>query len=135
MKGLARYLLLACGWAALGLGAVGLLIPILPTAPFIVLAAACFMRSSDRLHAWVVAHPTFGIHVRDYLAGKGLQRRSKVLALATLWASVLMSAGLLVPVPLVGIVLVCIAAAVSIYILRLPTCVAPAVCDEARETR
>lgn len=135
MKGLARYLLLACGWAALGLGAIGLFIPILPTAPFVLLAAACFMRSSERLHAWVVEHPTFGIHVRDYLAGKGLQRRSKVLALVTLWASVLMSTALFVSLLLVDIVLVCTAATVSIYIVRLPTCVAPAVCDEARETR
>lgn len=115
-----RYLLLACGWIALGLGALGLVLPVLPTAPFVLVAAACFMRSSERLHSWLVEHPTFGIHIRDYLEGKGLHRRTKVLALVTLWASILFSAIVLVPLLAVDVLLVAIAAGVTVYILRLP---------------
>lgn len=118
----ARYSLMGCGWVALGLGAAGVFLPILPTAPFVILAAACFLRSSERLHSWIVEHRVFGIHVKDYLAGKGLQRRSKVAALTTLWASVSFSVALFVPWFFVDAALIVIAALVTAYIVRLPTC-------------
>lgn len=127
MRLLGRHLLLACGWIALGLGAIGLFVPVLPTAPFVLLAAACFLRSSARLHAWLVSHPTFGCHIEDYLAGRGLRARTKALALATLWASVFFSVLALVPHRVVEVALLLIAAAVSLYLLRLPTC--PAVSE------
>ncbi|MDP2232810.1 MAG: YbaN family protein, partial [Actinomycetota bacterium] len=94
----------------------------LPTAPFVLVAAACFMRSSERLHTWVVEHPTFGIHVRDYLAGKGLKRRTKAVALATLWSSVSISVTVFVPLLVADMAIVAIAALVTVYIVRLPTC-------------
>lgn len=122
MNSIGRFALLGFGWLALGLGSLGLILPILPTAPFVLVAAACFMRSSERLHSWVVEHPVFGVHVRDYLAGKGLQRRTKIVALATLWASILASVFLLVPFMIVDALLVVIAALVTAYIVRLPTC-------------
>ena len=118
----ARYVLLALGWLFLGLGALGLFLPVLPTTPFVLLAAACFLRSSERLHRWLVEHPTFGVHIGDYLEGKGLQRRTKVVALVTLWASVSFSTVFFVPLPVADIIIVAIAAAVTVYILRLPTC-------------
>jgi len=129
IRGLRKYVLLACGWLSFGLGIVGMFLPILPTAPFILLAAACFMRSSESLHRWLVEHPTFGIHIKDYLDGRGLRRRSKVVALLTLWASVSVSVLLLVPLLAIDIAIVVIAAAVTVYILRLPTC------DEFAPTR
>lgn len=122
MQHLRRHLLLACGWAFLGLGALGLALPVLPTAPFVLLAAACFMRSSERLHGWLVGHQVFGRHIRDYLAGRGLQSRTKTVALTTLWASVLASVVFVVPHLAVDLLLIAIAAAVSVYLLRLPTC-------------
>jgi uncharacterized membrane protein YbaN (DUF454 family) len=117
-----RHVLLGCGWLSLGLGVVGIFLPILPTAPFILLAAACFMRSSESLYRWLVEHPTFGIHIKDYLDGKGLQRGTKVAALLALWASVVASAWLFVPFAVADAVIVAIAGAVTIHILRLPTC-------------
>ena len=117
-----RHILLACGWLALGLGAVGMFVPILPTAPLVLLAAACFMRSSESLHAWLVEHPRFGPHISDYLAGRGIRRRAKVLAVVTLWASVALSSAYLVPVPFARVAIVVIAAAVTVYLLAMPTC-------------
>lgn len=122
MRTLHRHLLLACGWIALVLGAIGLVLPLLPTTPFVLVAAACFLRSSTRMHRWLVTHPTLGCHVEDYLAGRGLKRRTKVVALATLWASVLLSATFFVPHLIVDVALIAIAVGVSVYILRLPTC-------------
>ena len=124
MRPLTRRALFTCGWTALGLGVVGIAVPILPTVPFLLLAAACFLRSSPRWHGWLVTHPVFGRHIADYLAGRGLRPRAKILALATLWASVLLSVALFVPVLALDVLLIATAAAVSVYILRLPTAAA-----------
>ena len=121
MRPVKQHLLFACGWTALGVGVVGLVVPVLPTVPFVLLAAACFLRSSPRWHRWLVTHPVLGRHVSDYLEGRGLRPRAKILALATLWASVLLSVFLVVPILAVDVLLVAVAAAVSIYLLRLPT--------------
>lgn len=118
----ARYALMGCGWLALGFAVAGLVLPVLPTAPFVLLAAACFLRSSEHLHSWIVEHPAFGVHVRDYLAGKGLRRRSKLMAYGSLWASVLLSVTLFVPWPVADAAIVVIAMVVTVYIARLPTC-------------
>lgn len=125
MRIVVRHLLLELGWAFLGIGAVGMVVPVLPTAPFVLLAAACFLHSSERLHGWLISHPTFGRHISDFLAGRGLQARTKLVALTTLWLSVLASAYFFVPLLAIDLLLVTIALAVSVYLLRLPTC-APA---------
>lgn len=122
MKTAIRYLLLGCGWLSLALGAVGLFLPVLPTTPFVLLAAACFLRSSERLHRFVVEHPTFGPPVKNYLEGRGLTVRTKVVALVTMWAAILGSAWLCVPSLALDIVLIAIAAGVTIYLLWLPVC-------------
>ena len=96
MRPLLQRLLFVCGWTALGLGVVGVVVPVLPTVPFLLLAAACFLRSSSRWHGWLVTHPVFGRHIADYLAGRGLRPQAKILALVTLWASVLASVVLFV---------------------------------------
>lgn len=125
LRNLRRYALMGCGWLALGLGVIGLFLPVLPTAPFVLVAAACFMRSSERMHSWIVEHRVFGAHIRDFLAGRGLRRRTKVVALATLWVSITVTAVLSASVVL-AIAIIAVASAVSAYILRLPTCAEPA---------
>lgn len=116
-----KYLLIALGWVFLGLGTVGLFLPVLPTTPFVLLAAACFLRSSEKLHAWLLSHPRFGSHIADYMEGKGLTQRTKAVAVATLWMSVLASAFLFVPYLLADTILVAVAIGVTIYLLRLPS--------------
>lgn len=120
MSATIRHLLLACGWLSLALGTIGLVLPVMPTTPFVLLAAACFLRSSTRLHTWLVGHPVFGKHIADYLAGRGLGPRTKVIAIATLWGSIALSIWL-VEIIWVEVLLVSIAVAVSVYLLRLPT--------------
>jgi uncharacterized membrane protein YbaN (DUF454 family) len=114
-------LLTVCGWTSLALGAAGLVLPVVPTVPFVLLAAACFLRASDRRYRWLVSHPVLGPHISDYLAGKGLRTRVKALALLTLWASVLVSVVLFIPLPAADVVVLAVAAIVSVFILRLPT--------------
>ena len=85
-------------WAALGvlcvaIGVLGVVLPGLPTTPFLILAAACFLRSSQKLYDRVLNHPRFGPLVRDFREGKGLPLRVKVWALALMWIFVLFALG------------------------------------------
>ena len=66
-----RYVLLAIGWLSVALGVIGIFLPVLPTTPFLLLAAACFARSSPRFYQWLVEHPRLGPWIRDYLDGNG----------------------------------------------------------------
>ncbi|MDZ4654332.1 MAG: YbaN family protein [Coriobacteriia bacterium] len=116
-----RYALLACGWVFLGLGVLGMALPVLPTTPFVLLAAACFLRSSERLHSWILGHRVFGPQIADYLEGKGLKRKTKVVAISTLWASMLGSAVFFVPYFIADVAMVLVAVGVTVYLVRLPT--------------
>lgn len=74
---LARPLYLAAGWLALALGAVGVALPLLPTVPFVILAAFCFARSSPKLEAWLIANPTFGPHIVAWRENGAISRKGK----------------------------------------------------------
>ncbi len=115
-----RYLLIGIGLTAVALGMLGVVLPLLPTTPFLLLAAACFARSSERFHDWLMNMPVFGQYIRDYKAGKGIPLRVKVTALTVLWATILTSVIWVVPVLLVKVLLIVIAGAVTTHIVRLP---------------
>lgn len=63
------------------LGAFGVILPGLPTTPFLILAAACYIRSSQRLYDWLIANKTFGPYLKDYRECKGIPKRAKKIAL------------------------------------------------------
>lgn len=95
VRRLLRPLLILAGLTSLALGFAGLFLPLLPTTPFVLLAAACFVRSSDRLHAWLMAHRLFGGPLRDWHAGRGIPMRAKVVAITSMWSSMAASAWML----------------------------------------
>ena len=115
-----RYLLLGTGWLSVALGVVGIFLPVLPTTPFLLLAAACFVRSSRRFYDWLVMHPRLGPWFRDYLVGNGVPLKGKVYSLIAMWLSIALSCWL-VPMPWARAGMLTSATLVTIYILRLKT--------------
>ena len=76
------------GWAAVGLGAIGAVLPLLPTVPFLLLAAFCFARGSERFHTWLMTHPSFGPPIRDWQENGAISRRAKRLACLAMLGSI-----------------------------------------------
>ncbi|MCI3944503.1 hypothetical protein BW686_01835 [Pseudomonas syringae] len=115
-----RYLLIAVGWLSVALGVIGIFLPVLPTTPFLLLAAACFARSSPRFYHWLVNHRQLGPWIRDYLEGNGIPLKGKVWAIALMWASISLSC-YLVPSVWARTFMLTSAVLVTIYILRQKT--------------
>ncbi|MDF1668073.1 MAG: YbaN family protein [Roseovarius sp.] len=92
-----QILWLIIGFASLGLGILGIALPLLPTVPFILLAAFCFARSSERLHAWLLSHPMFGPMIEDWHERGAISRKVKRLATFSILAVFGISVGLGAP--------------------------------------
>jgi len=118
---LLRGTLVAAGTFFLALGVVGIFIPLLPTTPFLLLAAACYARGSKRLHDWLMGNRLFGRYIQNYREGKGVPMGAKALTLALLWATIIVSAWFFVSNPYLRVALVAIALAVSAHILTIRT--------------
>ena len=121
-RGPVRALLIVVGTVAVLLGIVGVFLPLLPTTPFLLLAAWCYARSSKRFYAWLLAHRCLGPYIRNYGEGKGMTRRAKTSTLALLWVAIVVTAVFAIPYWWMQLPLMAIAAAITFYLLRLPTC-------------
>ena len=88
MSRVKRALLLIAGVVATILAVIGIAIPVLPTTPLLLLAAACFMRSSDRMYRWLLGNRWFGPTIRSYRELRAVPRRTKIWALIVLWAGI-----------------------------------------------
>lgn len=115
-----KFLLIALGFVFLFLAVLGVFLPLLPATPFLLLASACFARSSTRLHQWLRSHGTFGRYLSDFEDGRGIPLRGKILALALMWPSMFYSMYRVPMLPL-KIMLLLIGCGVTIYLLSLPT--------------
>lgn len=90
-----RVLFITLGLAFLALGAIGIVIPGLPTTPFLLLSAALFLRSSERLYGWLIGHRVFGRHIYSYLRYRAVDTRTKAGGIAVLWGGIGVSMALL----------------------------------------
>lgn len=83
-----KILLVIAGLLLLGFGFLGILLPGLPTTPFLLVAAACFVRSSDRLYSWLIRTRLFGPYIRKYRETGAMSIRSKIAAVTIMWAMI-----------------------------------------------
>src|SRR4030043_2259032 len=83
-----RRILIGAGTLSTGLGIIGIFTPILPTTPFLLLAAACYLRSSPRFHRWLMNNRIFGSYIRNYTEGRGIPIKVKLFTIALLWATI-----------------------------------------------
>lgn len=86
-----RQLYLVAGLTSLALGSIGIVLPLLPTVPFVILAAFCFARSSPRLEAWLLEHKSFGRHIHNWRNNRSITRRGKWAALAAFAFSIIIA--------------------------------------------
>ncbi len=118
---LIKWLLCFSGLLSLGLGIAGIFIPLLPTTPFLLLAAFCFFRSSKKLYSWLMHHKYLGPYLTQYIRYKAIPLSTKIGTLTILWITISTTACLFVNVWWIRIMLFCIAIGVSTHILMLKT--------------
>ena len=125
MPHLTRIIYMLAGLCCVGLGALGAVLPLLPTVPFMLLALACFARSSQRFHDWLFHHKRFGPPLQQWSQHRVIPRRAKIVALA----SMALSAGYVVactatPWPLIALML-CVMGYGAYFILSKPSAPTP----------
>lgn len=115
-----KILLVLLGILSLVLGGIGVFLPLLPTTPFVLLAAACFAGSSPEMHKRLSNSPFFGEYIENYRTNSGVRRSVKIRALVFLWFGLGMSAAL-VRQPRIWVVLAVVGICVSTHLLMLKT--------------
>jgi len=113
-------LLTISGALALGLGAIGMFLPLLPTTPFVLLAAICFSRSNRKFYEWIKRNPYFGSYIENYQNKQGVPLLLKIKSIIFLWVSLALSM-LLIQTPWVYLILVIVGVGVTAHLLLIKT--------------
>ncbi|MGI1657836.1 MAG: YbaN family protein [Desulfitobacterium sp.] len=116
-----KTLLIGVGTISVVLGVIGIFLPLIPTTPFVLLAGACYLRSSEKHHQRLLANPWLGPYLKDYYEDKGIPLRAKIISIALLWLSLSASMFFLIELFWVRILLGAIGVGVTIYILSQKT--------------
>jgi hypothetical protein len=121
IKGWLKYLLIAIGTLSVALGFLGIFLPVLPTTPFLLLAAACYIRSSERFYCWLINNRYCGKYIRDYREKKGIPLKLKIYVISLLWITILASIIFIIDPPVIRILLIVIAVGVTIHLTTIKT--------------
>lgn len=116
---------LLLGLISLGVGIVGIVLPLIPTTGPLLIAAYAFSRSSDRMHHWLTNHPRFGRFISDFRAGRGIPLKTKVIAIVAMSAAFTYSVGWVLPTLLVKGIVAAVGVWAIWYVLRIPVVTEP----------
>ena len=116
---LSKQLLVVAGTTSTVIGILGIFIPILPTTPFLILAAACYMRSSERFYRWLLNNRFFGAYISNYIEGRGMPLRIKIITILLLWITIGISVCIGTQNLVLRIVLILVAIGVTIHIIYI----------------
>jgi uncharacterized membrane protein YbaN (DUF454 family) len=118
---LIRKLLIVAGTFFVVIGIIGIFLPILPTTPFLLLAAWCYARSSEKFYNWLINNKWFGTYIKNYREGRGVPIKVKVLSISFLWLTIIFSVVFIVSNFYIRIILIGIAIGVTIHVLTIRT--------------
>jgi len=116
-----KILLIVFGTLCVALGTIGMFLPLLPTTPFLLLAAICYARSSEKFYHWLMTNRWFGEYIRNYREGRGIPIKHKVLTVLLLWLTIGSSAWIAVSRWWVRLILFGIAVGVTIHLVKIKT--------------
>ncbi len=116
-----KALLIFAGTLCVGLGVLGMFLPLMPTTVFLLLAAYCYSRSSEKFHNWLLNNRWCGSYIRNYKSGKGISLRQKISTIITLWASIGFSVWLLAGGFWLNLIMFAIALGVTTHLVMLKT--------------
>ena len=112
-----KRLLIVAGTVSTAIGIIGIIVPILPTTPFLLLAAACYLHSSERLYRWLLGNRWLGTYIRDYIEGRGMPVKTKLFTLVLLWAAIGLSVAIGTQNTVLRIILALVAIGVTLHIV------------------
>ena len=118
---LKRRIFIIVGTIALVLGVIGIILPVLPTTPFLLLAAICYMRGSQRLYNALLRNRFVGNYVSNYLEGRGMSLTNKIWTISLLLIAILCTAFLLTDSLVIRIILAVVLVGVTVHILLIRT--------------
>jgi uncharacterized membrane protein YbaN (DUF454 family) len=116
-----KWSLITLGTLALGLGIMGIFLPLLPTTPFLLAAAACYLRSSERMYRWLLSHRWFGPFISNYRQHRAISKRHKAITLILLWSAIGYSSVFATRNLILRIALFAVAVGVTVHVLSLRT--------------
>ena len=105
----------------MALGVLGIFVPVLPTTPFLLLAAICYARSSERFYHWLLNNRWFGEYIKNYREGRGIPLREKALTLIALWVTIGFTTLHVVSAWWGQLILLAVRVGVTIHLVRIKT--------------
>jgi uncharacterized membrane protein YbaN (DUF454 family) len=116
-----KIILIICGWMFVGLGVIGMFLPVMPTTVFLLIAASCFAKSSERFHNWLLNNKLLGKFIKDYYLHRAMPLRAKIIAITMLNLVIGYSAFFAVKTEIIKLLLFTIAVGVTSYLLSIKT--------------
>lgn len=111
-----KIVLIIIGSISLVIGSLGIILPLLPTTPFLLLSLACFIRSSNKLYTFILNNKYLAPYVKDYMEGNGIPKKAKIRAISLIWITIGFSVLFIINKTILRLMLLTIASIVSTYI-------------------
>lgn len=116
-----KYLIAVFGIISLGLGILGIFLPVLPTTPFLLLASFLFLKSSPSLYRWLMEHPRLGPYIKNFMVHKSLPLHVKVVSVSMVWITLLYCAFFVAGHWAISALFILLATAITVHILSYKT--------------
>lgn len=116
LNNMKKVLLIIIGSVSLLIGILGIILPVLPTTPFLLLSLACFIRSSNKLYTFILNNKYLAPYVKDYMNGNGIPKKAKIRAILLIWITIGFSVIFIINITTLKLILLTVASIVSIYI-------------------